>query len=626
MRSGWVGNLGVMLIVGLGYFAGAWLGVTQTITPEGIAILWPPNAVALAALLILPVRRWPWVVPAVLAAEFVADVPAFPPWAAIAFGLVNLLEVFLAAALIRGSSAGSFDFDRLSRAARFVLYAPVLASALAAVLGAGVYLLLGRGETGFLFLWRTWWFGDALGLLLLTPPLVVFWRWLEGGRRDRQGSRFAELALVWAAIVGLGLLAFSAPDPYLLTVQLSPVVLLPFVIWAAVRFGVPGAAATVVLVAALAIFEMVHGHAPFGDLPANYAVWVVQEYLAVVALLGTGLAILLHEIEQQRLQLRLQGRAMRDTNDAIVIADARRPDRPITWVNAQFEALFGYTAEEAVGRNCRFLNAPEPDQPGLDTVREALAEDRACRAVVRNYRKSGEPLWIELSIAPVTGQRGEITHFVGVQHDLTEQKRIEDELREAHAALTRQNAELEERVSERTRALREANARLEELASTDRLTGIANRWHFLELAERELDRRRASGEPLALVMLDLDHFKGVNDRYGHLAGDRALAALAECVRATIRPLDLCGRFGGEEFLVLLPGIDAEGALHIAERLRSAIAATPVEFDGQAIPIAASLGVAAWDGRSGIDDLIRRADEALYRAKAAGRNRVVATVS
>lgn len=163
------------------------------------------------------------------------------------------------------------------------------------------------------------------------------------------------------------------------------------------------------------------------------------------------------------------------------------------------------------------------------------------------------------------------------------------------------------------------------LARTDGLTGLANRREFLARLREELDRSRRYAHPCALLMLDVDNFKSVNDTWGHPAGDEVLRAVAARIGNEIRPTDRAARYGGEEFAVLLPETDAAGAMSVAERVRAAIAATPVVISTEsAIGVRVSVGVAAC-AAGGMDDrvLLSSADEALYAAKQGGRNRVVA---
>lgn len=172
---------------------------------------------------------------------------------------------------------------------------------------------------------------------------------------------------------------------------------------------------------------------------------------------------------------------------------------------------------------------------------------------------------------------------------------------------------------------KEMERRLRELATTDDLTGALNRRAFFAAITQEAERAGRYGSQMSLVMIDLDHFKQVNDRFGHAAGDRALRLAAQAMRSGLRDIDVLGRLGGEEFAVLLPQTPLAGALEVAERLRAAIAqiAIPVDPAPTTIGLTASLGVAErQNNESGLDRILLRADAALYRAKDEGRNRVV----
>ncbi len=203
-----------------------------------------------------------------------------------------------------------------------------------------------------------------------------------------------------------------------------------------------------------------------------------------------------------------------------------------------------------------------------------------------------------------------------------------DALRRNEQSLQRSNGELEKRVRERTReleqvnhALEDANRKLKVIAATDELTGIANRRQTYAQAGRKLERLRRDGGTACAIMIDLDHFKRINDTLGHNAGDRVLKAIQAPVAESLRPTDLVGRVGGEEFLVLLSDQALDVAIKVAERIRGAIETTGVEYLGDTITLTASLGVARWDGRSDLDALVYCADQALYKAKEEGRNRV-----
>jgi diguanylate cyclase (GGDEF)-like protein len=175
---------------------------------------------------------------------------------------------------------------------------------------------------------------------------------------------------------------------------------------------------------------------------------------------------------------------------------------------------------------------------------------------------------------------------------------------------------------EMMRRLEFANAELERLAATDSLTGAANRRHFLQRVDEELARAERSGEPLSLLMMDLDLFKAVNDRHGHQAGDATLVAFVNRTREILRLPDVLGRLGGEEFSALLVGSSSVQAASVAERIRGAMEQNPIQIAGGSLRVTVSIGVAEFgpDGTS-VDSVLRAADERLYRAKGDGRNRV-----
>ena len=159
--------------------------------------------------------------------------------------------------------------------------------------------------------------------------------------------------------------------------------------------------------------------------------------------------------------------------------------------------------------------------------------------------------------------------------------------------------------------------RLEQLATVDELTGLRNRRWLDDAFARQLTRAIRTGQPMSVMMIDIDHFKQLNDAHGHAYGDTVLRRVAQTLAGGLRPQDLAARYGGEEFAVLLPGIGQESAVAIAERLREA-----VQADGLAgrRPATVSIGVATRSGNQPLDALLERADDALYRAKTAGRNR------
>lgn len=197
----------------------------------------------------------------------------------------------------------------------------------------------------------------------------------------------------------------------------------------------------------------------------------------------------------------------------------------------------------------------------------------------------------------------------------------EHELRESQQAIWQLNLELESRVRARTEELQTANRLLEALASVDPLTGASNRRHFLEIARIEVDRALRLGTPIAAIMLDLDHFKRVNDVHGHEAGDRVLQTFANAMHAALRSSDIFARLGGEEFMMLLPGQGQADACALAERLRALTESLECRECPEGVTVSIGVASLGMHGARDLNSLMRQADRALYVSKRAGRNRV-----
>ena len=266
------------------------------------------------------------------------------------------------------------------------------------------------------------------------------------------------------------------------------------------------------------------------------------------------------------------------------------------------EALQALQAEDAP--RLAILDWMMPGMDGVDVCRRVRA------------RETLQPPYIILLTAlgdtesVVTGLEAGADDYVGKPYD-------PDEL---HARL-----EVGRRLVELNDELLEAQHALEILARTDALTGVLNRGAIVKELEREAERAAREGVPLGLGMLDIDHFKLVNDSYGHAAGDAALCEVVRRVLGVMRPYDSFGRFGGEEFLVLVPGSGERELKDVLERIRSVIGSAAIVVDGHELAVTVSLG-GATQGRESADGLIARVDDALYAAKEQGRDRVVLAVS
>lgn len=298
----------------------------------------------------------------------------------------------------------------------------------------------------------------------------------------------------------------------------------------------------------------------------------------------------LRDITERKLaeqNLRIHQRAMEQSSNGILICDAGADGLPIAYVNPAFERITGYLAEEAIGRSCRFLQGADTDQDGLLEIRMAIREQREGHALLRNYRKDGTLFWNDLRIAPVRDENNAVTHFVGVQSDISERIRHE-------TALAFQ-------------------------ASHDTLTGLPNRHLLEDRLQQAISMSQRNGQSVGVVFIDLDHFKVFNDSIGHGAGDQILQILTERFCACIRDFDTLARFGGDEFVLVCPNLaDSAVLVNIVERLFVAMR-QPICIESQDVQAGASVGIALYpnDGDT-CSDLIKCADIAMYQAKAMGR--------
>ena len=199
-----------------------------------------------------------------------------------------------------------------------------------------------------------------------------------------------------------------------------------------------------------------------------------------------------------------------------------------------------------------------------------------------------------------------------------------------HHTIKRQIAELkahrktlEQEVKARTKELEEANRKLDVISRTDELTALPNRRDMLRTIDNEIQRVSRTRKPFCFIFIDIDHFKNVNDTYGHACGDEVLKHVASTIRNLLRKYDVLARYGGEEFLTLLPETDLEGARTVAERFRKTIEDSNVIFGKNTIKVTITLGVAEYDHALGADRSIQLADRALYEGKETGRNKVIA---
>jgi diguanylate cyclase (GGDEF)-like protein/PAS domain S-box-containing protein len=304
--------------------------------------------------------------------------------------------------------------------------------------------------------------------------------------------------------------------------------------------------------------------------------------------------------------------------DAVLVTDAdlTSPGPRIVFANAAFERLSGYPSAELLGRTPRLLQGQDTDPGVLTKLRAACGAGRPFHGTVTNYRADGTPFQMEWHVAPVRDASGRVAHFLSIHRNLSGRAGFD---RTAELYIEQLIAESALQQASRLE-LAQANHRLAALATTDGLTGLANHRQFHDALAQALRQHTT----VSLLMIDVDHFKSYNDEYGHPAGDHVLQVVADGLRATLRGGDTLARYGGEEFGLVLPGLDDDHALSVAERMRAAV--ERATLPGRTVTI--SIGAATFEAGAvagGVDEaepwLVDQADTALYAAKAQGRNRV-----
>jgi diguanylate cyclase (GGDEF)-like protein/PAS domain S-box-containing protein len=297
---------------------------------------------------------------------------------------------------------------------------------------------------------------------------------------------------------------------------------------------------------------------------------------------------------------------------ATCLVDASQPDLPLTYVNPAFEELTGWSRADAAGRNCRFLQGPDTDPRAVAELRDAVARGEACRVTLLNYRRDGEPFWNQLTITPVTGPRDRVIAFTGA-------------LVEVPAPVVEGQADA--RLHELEAELRDERAEVRRQAFHDALTGLPNRSQLDARLRSAVTRARRRGSSVALLFIDLDNFRLVNDSLGHAAGDRLLRRVATRLAGVEYPGGLLARHGGDEFLVLLDDLETEQAEDAARTAADEVAvrlAKPFSIGGAEFHVEASVGISLFPGDAdGPHVLLQHADAAMYQSK--GRGRAASTV-
>ncbi len=576
------------LLTVLGYFLLAAFALHATKGANNIAAIWPPSGYFLALLLLMPARARPAAFAGAAVASIAANMLGGASWPmAAVFTLANACEAGLALWLIRRRKPADLSFMVPRSVVNFCF------AALAASVASACIATFLTGADGDFFL--SWLTTVALGMLIVAPPIVMLARLVASGAMDNlPRGRLIEAAAILAGAAAITGASFAQSD--------FPLTFLPYVavIAASYRLGPFGAAAGMLIVAIVSAWLTGRGAGPIAAIGTDQRteVFFLQFYLVTLLFSALPLAALL--VVQKRL--------------------ARRLEQSNRWLlQAEAAALVGHWRVDLLRWTIQWsaqayrIHGIEPDTPM--TVQSSLdcympGDGARLRATLEEAVRKGAPFEFHGQI--ICPDDDEVRDIVS--HGSIETNRsgravgIFGTIQDVTATV------------ENARILEAARNTAEQAANTDPLTGLPNRRHTLACLARALARARDDHAPLAVAIFDIDHFKRINDSHGHAIGDEVIRRVAERARVSLREEDMVGRFGGEEFVCIFEGPSARAAELMAERVRKAIEAQDGAA-GEPPKVTISIGLAVYGGEAGIEDLLHRADKALYLAKREGRNRL-----
>ncbi len=430
------------------YFLAGKFGLKLAYVHASASAVWPCTGIALAAFLILGYRVWP----AILAGAFLVNVTtAGSVVTSLAIATGNTLEGVAGCYLVRHFASGPRVFERAQDIFRFTFFAGMVSTTISATFGVTSLALGGFANWArYGAIWTTWWLGDAVGAVLVTPLVLLWW---ENPRVNWTRKKIVELAILFLGLFSTCWIVFGSRFHSVVKNYPFEYLCIPFLVWAAFRFGRRKAATAVCALAVMATWGTFRGFGPFARESVNTSLLLLQTFMGIMAVTSLVLAA-----------------------------------------------------------------------------------------------------------------------------EVTEHKRAEE-----HA---------------------------QQLATSDALTGLANYRRLLDALDQEIKRYGRAGKSFAVLLLDLDGLKKINDAHGHTVGNRALCRLANILEMHSREIDTAARYGGDEFVVVLPETEAEAARHVAERIGEQLSS-----DGEEPPLTVSVGTAVYprDART-IEELLRAADRALYGAK------------
>ena len=587
-KSASLADLMRVLAVAVLHGAIAYGSLALTRESSGLAAVWPANAVVLAAMVARPRTRIVLLLTAMVTGAFGNYFSGTPALPSAVFGIANVMECAIIALLLDRYTTGlTTGIDDVRTLYVFCL-GSALACAISATLAASVAAWLG---SAFVMVWTSWFLSAVLGQLLIAPLLFVAVNHRATVRHAtaRQALHFFLVCLL-VACVAMGLFGQSR-FPLLFLIN-------PAVAIATFRMRTAGAVAATLIVAVIGSFATTEGTGPLALVAGSMAtkITILQSFLVTVFIGALPVASLLRQRDMAMAEVK--GAADRFADLVATVGDVIFTcDRHGNWtfLSAAWENLTGQKIADAIGRPSVELIHPD-DRAAFARALGPFIHGQVdeLRHETRFMQGGSIERWVEVAVRNQRDAEGTIIGGAGILTDISDRRKLQT-------------------MAERARLQAERHA------NTDELTGVASRRAFLSALTWAIEQDASKGTPVALAIIDVDHFKTINDRWGHAAGDTVLRRLGAMMSGQLRASDTVGRIGGEEFAVLMPGSDISVATAIVDRLRRAV--EHEQFPGLlGRRVTISAGIAVWKTGDSTSQLLADADRALYVAKSNGRNR------
>jgi len=585
------------------YFIAAKLGLSLAFEQGNTSPVWPPTGIAIAAIIYFGQRVWPGIFLGALLVNATTTITVF---ASLFIALGNTLEAIIAGYLIIKYTA-RYPFNNLAHIARFIVIL-IMATMVSATFGVTtLYLSQVINLEAYGLLWLTWWLGDLVGGTVFVPFLLT---WSKLNFRHWSVSTWCDVALQTFVTLFCLSLVFSPWFPLGKAHYPLAFIYLPIAIWVSYRFQLHGATLFVLVVSAFAILGTLGNLGPFVRSSTNESLLLLQGFMGVMMVTTLSLAASIRErklaskqleLSQDQLkkivaqqtgdlksaayELRLAETVFNESSQSIIITDK---DAKILRVNPSFTRLTGYTEAEVRDKNPRFLKSGRQSLAFYKSFWKSLVKTGNWQGEIWNKRKNGEifPAW--QTVTAVRNKKGKIRQYISILNDISERKTTEE--------------------------------RIYHLAHYDEVTGLHNRGAFLDQLKKSISHAKRHQQKLAVLYLDLDNFKLINDASGHTVGDLLLRNVATRIDDTLRQEDIVARLGGDEFVILLTDIATNQDAAVTAEKVLAVMGSPMTLGNTEVVVTGSLGISIFpDNGESADTLLTNADVAMYKAKDKGRN-------